>query len=57
MNAFLGARIAIASILLVIGMAIGVLVEALLPGGNGAGTGVSLQLKMKNVRKNGSETN
>ena len=50
--------IMIASILMAIGMAIGVLVEALLPGGGGGGVvGVSLLLRTKRVQKNGSRTN
>ena len=50
--------ITIASILTAIGMAIGVLVEALLPGGGAAAAQVaSLHLKMRPFQKNGLGTN
>ena len=50
--------ITIASMLTAIGMAIGVLVEALLPGGSGLRKEeVSLHLKMRQEQKNGLETN
>ena len=49
--------ITIASILTAIGMAIGVLVEALLLGGGAAAEVAGLLLKMRKVLKNGLETN
>ena len=50
--------ITIASILMAIGMAIGVMVKVLLRGGGGTVVAkVSLHLRMKKMRKNGSGTN